>query len=543
MAYKKDEQRPRDRQRCSAKSFSTRIHEAYEDLQVMVRSYTQDDDFSNVQSVRDVVDVFVRATGRPGALLDYRGTVSHFFRFLELRRIKIHDMSWSSLEQFWQHACTRSCWPAHRVRSSQIVATSRIYLYLQYQGILDSHGWDTDDPDICADFLRSLLKEGLHPDRAQQHARTALHFIVWLRLRGIPRSCITTRVVDEFAMHSCRCGLHVKSAKPGVQVLGRRRVAADRFSRFLVGENPVFRDGVVFQRRRRSEPTPMLLRYRAWLIDQKGLKPRTVYFYLLDVMNWLPELGEDAASYSAKSIRDLALSQFAKRRANMQSRFVRSIRSYLLFRASEGHCNPALANALVSRRSYRLSTVPRRLNVDDVRRVIDSCDLSTIRGIRDRAILTLLAELGLRATEVWRLRLGSFNWVEAKVSIEGKGGRGAVVPLTQRAGDAVLDYLEKARPSSTLDALFLRMRCPHTQPANAAEISSIASAALSRCGLDGASHVFRHTLATELLRDGRSLEDVATVLRHKSVATTMIYAKVNEPMLKRLAEPWMGDQS
>lgn len=525
------------------KSYSTKIHESFDEINRVFTALSQPVALKDLKSGQELAQILVDITGFPGAFLGYRGAINHLLRYLDSRNSQIDLMDASVLEEFWKHSCNSGCHPSRSLSPSSIIATARLYLLLQLQDILPSHGWHSSDSSLCIDFLNLLLSEGIYPDRAKLQARTALHFIIWLRLKGVSRCEINDHVVNEFAAHSCCCGIHMKSGTPGAQAASRRQFGVYRFLRFLNGNNPVFENGVFIQRRRRSQPSPTVLRYRAWLTDQKGLRPRTVYFYALDVMSWLPGLGEDASTYSATALRDLAATEFARRGPAMQTRFIRSVRSYLQFRAAEGHCSPSLTDALISRPTYRLSKLPCRLEIGAVRQVIDSCDLSTSRGVRDRAILTLLAELGLRATEVWRIRLCDFDWVEAKLCIEGKGGRGAVVPLTQGAGDAVLDYLEKARPASPSDVLFVRMSRPHVPLANAAEISNIARFALSRCGLKGAAHVFRHTLATELLRDGRSLEDVATVLRHRSVGTTMIYAKVNEPMLKRLAEPWMGDRS
>jgi integrase len=342
--------------------------------------------------------------------------------------------------------------------------------------------------------------------------------------------------------HDCRCGLHMKSGRAGGQARGRRRMAVKRFLRFLEDQNPIFHDGVFITDRRRLQLSPSALRYQTWLRDRKGLQPRTVYWYVIDLMRWLPKLGEDARTYTAERLRALAISECTHSSPAMQSRFINSVRNYIKFRASEGDCSLSLADALISRPSYRLSTVPRRLDAGMVNDVIQSCDLNSACGVRERAILLLLAQLGLRAAEVWRLRVKDFDWSEAKIRIEGKGGRAAIVPLPQDVGDAVLDYLERARPLSGSDVLFLRSRLPSTPLARPAEISNIARHALARCGQKGGAHAFRHTLATELLRDGRSLEEIATVLRHRSVSSTMIYAKVNEPMLRRLAEPWMGEQ-
>ncbi len=516
----------------------------FEEICRIVTNYAQEIDYSNIDKTDDIIKIIAKLSGCPGAYLNYRGAINHLLQFLRVRNVKIESINTTIVNSFWNHTCDQSCLPAHRLKyKAKFLAISRFCLFLQYQRILPESGWGATDAELCTNFRDVIEHLGVEAERANAQARQALHFIVWLRLHGIAREAIDNKNVDDFLGHDCCCGLRIRAGPAIGETRDRRRVAIQRFLRFLEGENPIFLDGVFIKDRKQLQFTPSALRYRTWLIDQKGLQPRTVYYYLLDVMRWLPKFGEDASFYTANRLRELAMSECCGINSAMQSRFIKSVRNYIHFRASEGQCNISLCDAIISRPSYRLSSVPRRLELGMVSKIIQSCNLQTQRGIRERAILTLLAQLGLRAVEVWRLRLRDFDWPEAKLRIHGKGGRGAVVPLTQDAGDAVLDYLQYARPQSDSDVLFLRMCHPYTPLARAAEISNIVRYALARCGQKGGAHVFRHTLATELLRNGRSLEEIATVLRHRSVSTTMIYAKVNEPMLKRLAEPWMGDHS
>ncbi|MBB5730919.1 tyrosine-type recombinase/integrase [Sphingomonas prati] len=514
---------------------------AFEKLVRIIRNYGSHVDYQDVHTIDDVVRIFVNMSECPGAFLDYRGVINHLLRYLKSRKLVLQSIDSRIITEFRQHSCTTGCLPSRGFKGNfKNLALSRFFLFLQYQGVIDSSGWGDDDPDISLRFRQVLVSEGVGPGRADVQARSAIHFVLWLRLMKVHRSEINDGVIATFLDHSCDCGVHYVQGRLDIQSKAHRRVAVQRFVRFISNQEVVLRDNRLISHHKKICPTPVVERYRTWL-DRKGIASRTAYYYVLDLMSWLPELGEDPSVYSATTIRALALSQFSKRSPAMQGRFIRSFRSYIGFCSSEGRCNPALAQALISRPTYRLSGIPRRLEPGMIAKIIESCDPKASSGLRDRAIITLLSELGLRAVEVWRLKLSDLDWVEAKMHIHGKGGRGAVVPLTQRSGDAILDYLEMSRPASNSASLFLRASRPHSPLANAAEISGIARKALARCGLRGGAHVFRHTLATELLRDGRSLEDVATVLRHRSLDTTAIYAKVNEPMLKRLASQWLGD--
>ena len=165
-------------------------------------------------------------------------------------------------------------------------------------------------------------------------------------------------------------------------------------------------------------------------------------------------------------------------------------------------------------------------------------------GKRDRAILLLLARFGLRAGDILRLRLSDIDWKGATIRVSGKGRRETLLPLTQEIGQAIAAYLRYARPCTDTDALFIRSRAPHRAFANHAAISVIVTRAMDRVGIScpsrGAAHLLRHSVATSMLRNGASLEDIAAVLRHRSIVTTQIYAKVDVNALREVSQAWPG---
>jgi site-specific recombinase XerD len=177
-----------------------------------------------------------------------------------------------------------------------------------------------------------------------------------------------------------------------------------------------------------------------------------------------------------------------------------------------------------------------------VERLIASCDRASTVGRRDRAILLLLARLGLRAGDIVHLRLSDIDWKGASVFVSGKGRRATRLPLTQEVGQAIVAYLKKGRPRADVDTLFLHSRAPYCAFGSPATVSHIVDRALRCAGVvrpsRGAAHLLRHSLATSLLRQGSSLQDIATILRHRSIATTQIYAKVDISSLQEIAQPW-----
>jgi len=148
--------------------------------------------------------------------------------------------------------------------------------------------------------------------------------------------------------------------------------------------------------------------------------------------------------------------------------------------------------------------------------------------------------LALRAGDVAGLRLGDIDWCHATLRVAGKSRREDRLPLPQEVGDAMLAYLKRARPGTASDHVFLRMYAPR-RPLSRSAISHLVADAIARAGVAApahGAHVLRHSAATSMLSRGASLEEIARLLRHRSIQTTAIYSKVHVKMLRRVAQPW-----
>ena len=215
------------------------------------------------------------------------------------------------------------------------------------------------------------------------------------------------------------------------------------------------------------------------------------------------------------------------------------MRMYLRFLAARGECSPTVLGAVPTAPGWRLCVLPRYVPADDIERLIGSCDVTTPVGLRDRAILLLLARLALRAGDVVHLRLSDLDWDNARVRVCGKSRREVGLPLPQDAGDAVLDYIEHARPRIGEDRVFLTVRAPYRPFTSSNAITDIVIQALKRTGMNDVkpkgAYLLRHSAATNLLRAGATLDVIGALLRHRSPDTTVIYAKTDRPMLLEVA--------
>lgn len=186
------------------------------------------------------------------------------------------------------------------------------------------------------------------------------------------------------------------------------------------------------------------------------------------------------------------------------------------------------------------TTIPAGIAAEDVERLVASCDRSTAIGTRDVAALLLVARLGLRSAEVARLELDDIDWRAGELVVRGKARRQDRLPLPHDVGEALSTYLSGARPATATRRVFLTAKAP-IRPLRPDRVSDITRRACSRVGIvEVGAHRLRHALAAELLRRGATLVEVSQVLRHRDLATTAIYAKVDLDTLREVAQPWPG---
>ncbi|MGH8428633.1 MAG: tyrosine-type recombinase/integrase, partial [Gammaproteobacteria bacterium] len=223
-----------------------------------------------------------------------------------------------------------------------------------------------------------------------------------------------------------------------------------------------------------------------------------------------------------------------------------ALRSFLRYAQFRGEVPAALTVAVPSVAAWSTTpALPKAIAPEHARLAIGSCDLRTALGLRDHAVLLLLARLGLRAHEIIALQLSDLDWRRGHVRVRGKGGREQLLPLPTEVGTAIAAYLRKGRPATSDRHVFLRSQAPiRGLLAGSDAVGSIVRRALRRARVDSphrGSHQFRHALAVTMLQHGASLTEIGEVLRHQSPQTTSIYARVDIGALRSLALPWPGD--
>jgi site-specific recombinase XerD len=365
----------------------------------------------------------------------------------------------------------------------------------------------------------------------------ARHFAAWMNSTSTPIQLVDADALRHFADHRCECPGGRRWSRISTQYFRR----AKRFHTFLqkigVAPAPVLSA---------SAPAyPLLDDYQRWLRVHRGLSERTVARHRRLLSKLLPALGEATHDYDVALIRGVVRERRERTGPADLRTITSALRSYLRFLAATGLCRPNLDHAISPVVQWRLSSLPRYLSAKDVERVIASCDQLANGRLRDRAVLLLLARLGLRAGDVAALKLQDLDWAAGMLHVSGKARRQVRLPLPQDVGDAVLAYIEQERPRVGEEIVFLTMIAPYKAFSFSSSVSTIVAHALKRAGITDApstgASLLRHSAATAMLRSGATLEAVGTVLRHSSLDMTAHYAKVDIAMLARIAQPWPGD--
>ncbi len=396
----------------------------------------------------------------------------------------------------------------------------------------------------CERYYRS--KAGPHLDP----------FVEWLSVLGYQHQTVRRRVrgAVEFAQWSESSGLKVEEI--GIDTLsdfgqfladqGQLRSASGDYKLCFLGA----RSFLYFLRDREitlvpaSEPRPfypnLYSQFSAWMLAHRGVAESTLAGYRAIVLDLLSRIGEQPEKYTAKGLREFVLHRVQRHNKSSAQNVISAMRMFLRYLVTTGRVDPILENSIPNIAAWRLQTLPRFLPASVIDGVINSCDANSLLGARNRSIFLLLAQLGLRAGEVAALAFDDIDWQDATLRVRDKCRRESRLPMPQAVGDALLHYLENFRPHVAIEQVFLSTVAPH-RALRRVSVSQIATRALRQAGVVSpklGAHMFRHSIATTLLNEGVSLQTIATVLRHSSLESTRLYAKVDQALLQEVALSW-----
>lgn len=352
----------------------------------------------------------------------------------------------------------------------------------------------------------------------------------WLAAGGMTVAELSAERVEEFLAHQRAQGRDRSSwSRPG-----------------LVAMVEVLRSvGVVGP----EQPGPaasaedlLLGSFERYLLVERGLAPGTVRGYLRHARRFLAclEVPGGLASVSAAEVTSAVLRESAAVSVATTQNFVAGLKAFLRFAFVEGLVALDLSEAALAITGRRRSSLPRGISAGDAKALLASCDRRSALGRRDYALLVVLLRLGLRRSEVAGLRLDDIDWRAGEMVVRGKGSREDRLPLPADVGGAIAAYLRRGRPQGERREVFLRARAPYG-PIASGTVASTVRRACRRAGIaEVGSHRLRHTVACEMVAAGVPLTQIARVLRHHSLQTTAVYARVDLDRLRPLAAAWPG---
>lgn len=391
-------------------------------------------------------------------------------------------------------------------------------------------------------FVNELQAAGFAQRTIGKKRRAVRAFTHWLKQEHVSLVAADQSHVDAFL----RCP---QARSPDCRLVERTALA--RFLRHLRSEMGVAIETPC------SDPSPgvtLEARYVQHLRDERGLKEHSIQVYLPFVRRFLATQASTVDSshrgtLTGQTVREFFLEQVRGRSPQYSRLLATALRSFLRFLFLHAELDLDLSVAVPTVRRWSHAPVHAFFSPDEVERIVSSANQATPTGCRDHAILLLLARLGLRAGEVVALELDDIHWRAAEIIVRGKGRVTDRLPLLSDVGEALAFYVQENRGCSASRRVFLRAIPPRLGLTGPASVGHVVRRACARAGVRrprrGAAHLFRHSLATRMIRSGASMPEISEVLRHRSPGTTEIYAKVAFEALREVARPWpltWGDQ-
>lgn len=389
-------------------------------------------------------------------------------------------------------------------------------------------------------YLQHRAEQGCAPYTLLRIARELLHVIQLLDIHSTP--AVTTQQIEVtakiWARSQCRRGrAHTFRWSRGLFV----QVATD-WLRFLgLLDDPVLQAAPFVE---------FTGQFYEWLNTERGLSTATISNYSWHAnqfLQWCQDYNRALDTIQASDVDAFLVSRSEKGWCRVSiATCAKALRAFFLYAEQRSWCQPLITRAVQGPRLFPQETLPSGPSWDEVNHIIDTLATDHPKDIRDRAIILLFALYGLRSGEVARLRLDDIDWETSRLSVyRSKQRRSQIYPLTPLAGHAIIRYLRTVRQQSPHRELFLTLKAPR-RPLSISGLYNVVIRCFSNAEIETmhkGPHALRHACAMHLVGEGFSLKEIGDHLGHRSSSATRIYAKVNLPELRRVADIDLGGLS
>ena len=384
-------------------------------------------------------------------------------------------------------------------------------------------------------FARRMDECGYSPDTGADYVRCAGHLSRWMTEKGFgARQLDEAKIEDHLQVLKHRRGVVISSAPHRMLLSYLREIGV------IPRPSP----------QTASKVDRVVNSYIEHLRNVRGLAESSLHHPRLFVRRFLTERFGDGPMHLSRLKAQDVLQHVHRHPGEYGSKYcsqiVQSLRNFYRFLHLAGHIGEDAAGGIPVWKHWRTAARPEYLEQSDLERILEACEHTTDKDLRDYAILVLLIRLGVRAVAVRNLTLDDIDWRAGQITVCGKAGKSRQLPLLHDVGQALTAYLKQGRPPCRSRHVFIRMRAPLTKLRDTCAIYKIVSHALKRANLippHRGSHLLRHSFATHLRGQGTSLSDIGRMLGHDNVNSALAYAHVAPGELRSVVQPWLGGDS
>ena len=367
------------------------------------------------------------------------------------------------------------------------------------------------------------------------------HLGQWMLKKSLLIKDINNEIINNFLVNhlqKCRCKLVRRKDFKTV------RASLKQFLLFLIHENILI---PVNDNKEDRFVDRFLDEYDEYLIKICGVSENTRIYRKRYIREFIKATKltdfPDINNISPKSIINFIKKYSSYYKSKSLQVVISSLQSLFNYLNFKGFDTKKLLASIPKIPNWRLSEIPGYFSDEEIKKILLSFDRATLSGKRDYAMARFFTDLGLRCSEVAEIALSDINWYEGTLSIAQGKTKKDRLPLLKPLGEAIIDYLQNGRPKTQCNFLFVHHRAPYGEKVKTETVRAAIRQAYHRCGLckSSGTHILRRSLATRMLHSGTPLKEIADILRHKCIDTTMIYTKIDLPHLKCVALPWVGE--
>ena len=398
---------------------------------------------------------------------------------------------------------------------------------------------------LLVPFEEHLAKARYSVTSTQRYLAVAGHFLEYLRKRHVSIEAVLPSHVTMYLTRERRifARRHQRAPVSISQWRSSHTVGVHQFLRCVLGQWP---PSAAAHTTYEAFCQELSAEYTQWLHERRGLATETIYDLAAEAQRFLSWYGQRKGDEGLSAIAICDIDAYLQVRAPLIRRISRKgvaqrLRCFLRFAHATGRTERDFAPSVMAPRLYALESIPSALRPQDIRAVVEATrNDHSAKGLRDYAILLLLATYGMRAGEITRLQLNDIDWRADRIFVRHtKTGSQSILPLMPAVGEALLAYLRRGRPKTDVREIFIRMRAPYRGFESGSSLYTSTRRRLDAAGVqpDGkrGPHAFRHARAVSLLRDGTPMKIIGDVLGHRSASSTSVYLKLATADLRDVA--------